>query len=330
MHVLLATTWDTPCGIAEHSRLLREYVERADAGIKITSSCAALDPAQCVLEGSWGGVELIHLNHHDALHSRWTPAHVHTFRKIGVPVVVTYHDTLEQLGACPKLRGFAEAGATVVIHEPVEGLTGPRIHYWRQGVPDPVKCPRPLPWGDPFYMQQPVLGTIGFDFPWKNYDRLCQLTQDLGWGLLIVCPQVSTARLAEWCVLNPTVQVVTGFVSTVEAIQYLAACDATAFMYECANTGTSGAIRLGIAARKPVLALQTCRQFRDLFTDPLGRIAIHWVDGWDHLRQRLTYHVGAGRFDARTVVLAQQESWVGLGERYAALYRSLALQEVLV
>ena len=35
----------------------------------------------------------------------------------------------------------------------------------------------------------------------------------------------------------------------------LSVCTATAFLYECHNSGTSGAIRLGIAALKPVYRL---------------------------------------------------------------------------
>lgn len=331
LRVLLATSWGTPCGIAAHSELLIEYVRRADQEIAFDPRGEALDPAwwfdasPSVRALPHRSYDLVHLNHHDALHSRWTPTHVKKLIDAGTPVVITFHDTLAQLDACPKLKMLAQTGASIIVHEPVEGLDGQLCHYWRQGVPAAVKGPLLLEWGNPFYMQQPILGTIGFNFPWKNYDRLAQLTASLGWGLLIVCPQVSATRLSEWRAVNPAVQVVTGFVTDTTALMYLAACDATTFMYECANTGTSGAIRLGIAARKPVLALQTCRQFRDLFLDPLGRIAIGWVEGWDHLRQRLTYHVGAGRFDARTVALAQQESWGGLGQRYAALYRSLTV-----
>ena len=82
MKVLLVTTWNTPCGIAEHSRMLKEAVEHADPTIQVDPRSEALDPTQ-LLRPDMGLVHLnmhdkpaellIHLNHHDGLHSRWTP-----------------------------------------------------------------------------------------------------------------------------------------------------------------------------------------------------------------------------------------------------------------
>ena len=242
MRVLLVTSWDTSCGIAEHSRLLKEYVERADPGIEIIPSAEALDPdwALTMSRADWG---LIHLNHHDALHSRWTPAHVQAIEEAGTPVVVTFHDTTAGVSDQPssaKLKAFTQVASSTIVHEPVGDI---KAIYWRQGVPDAPRYQRPLEWEKPpcLYPQQPILGTVGFNFPWKNYDRLCQLTQEVGWGLILLANNATPADVDRWQGLNPACLAVPGFLSTNEVLGYLSACDATVFAYECANTGTSGA-----------------------------------------------------------------------------------------
>jgi len=353
MRVLLVTSWDTPCGIADYAHLLKEYVERADPGVEVIPRSEALDP-EWLLRGT--GVELIHLNlhekapdllihinHHDGLHSRWTPDYVRQLTDLDLPVVVTYHDTtagVSDLPSSDKLKAFAQVASSTIVHEPVGDV---KAIYWRQGVPDAAQHPAdytPHPghygWMDgertlhgargetwKAYNQQPVLGTVGFNFPWKNYDRLCQVTAEVGWAMVILSNNATAEDIARWLTLNPSTLVIPGFLPGPTIVNYLAGCDATAFAYECANTGTSGAIRQGIAARKPVLAFQHCRQFRDLLLDPLGRLALHWIDSWDTLKVELNHTLVSGRYEPGIVALAHQDSWQKLGYQHAALYHAL-------
>lgn len=360
LRVLLVTSWNTPCGIADHSAQLKAAVEAADPLIEVEPSAAALDPGQGGLLLSTTTPTIVHLNHHDALHSRWTPAHVRMVREqIKAPVVVTYHDTRGTLAQTPKLAALVDVASAVVVHEPVSGLTEDGIllgtsaapyrglaYYWRQGVPAPAvspacyayaeqgaqvwfdgesefpnairRCQYPL-WKA--FPQQPVLGTAGFNFPWKNFDRLAQVTGEEGWAFLLCCNNATDEDEARWKVLNHATLVVRGFLPTPTIVNYLAGCDATAWMYECANTGTSGAIRLGIAARKPVIALQTCRQFRDLYNQSPGS-GLTWVESWKSFRDELA-HVYPGAWKPYVSLLARLDSWTTLGRKYATLYRSL-------
>jgi hypothetical protein len=108
-------------------------------------------------------------------------------------------------------------------------------------------------------------------------------------------------------------------------VRQLAVCDATAFVYNNCNTGTSGAIRQGIAARKPVIAstFPAGRQFRDLQSDPLASRVITWIEpGLDQLVKALS-EVKIAPLDAGMVALAAQDSWTNVGKNYARLYRSL-------
>lgn len=353
LRVLLVTSWDTPCGIAAHSAMLKEAVERADPGIKVNPVAEALDADLVVREyllpqGFTSDPPrdyLIHLNHHDALHSRWTPEHVRRITQDhGIPVLVTYHDTTADPSPTSKLAQLAQVASSVVVHEPLHPESGIKAIYWRQPVPAPAHDPADysIPYwrdgrgilhdgrwmGGTDYVdyfkacpQQPVLGTVGFDFPWKNFDRLAALTHDLGWAFVCLSNNMTAERVAEIKSRNPHSLVVTGYLPTQVIVNYLAGCDATAFPYECANTGTSGAIRLGIAALKPLFAFSGCRQFRDLYEDGAGH-GITWVTGWEAFRVELARQY-QGYVCPQIRQIAHRDSWYEAGYNYANLYRML-------
>lgn len=359
LRVLLVTSWDTPCGIAAHSAMLQEAVHRADPGIAVFPDADALDPEDFSVKAAMydGEFSLIHLNHHDALHSRWTPDHVRKAREAGIPVLVTYHDTTADPSPSSKLAQLARVASSVVVHEPLDPRNAIKAIYWRQPVPAPARAPVDYAhdhhgwyasyrqeihngdmenWGKGIYTeaaqplwkaypQQPVLGTVGFDFPWKNFDRLARLTADLGWAYVCLSNNMTPERVAQIKTVNPHSLVIPEYLPTPVIVNYLAGCDATAFPYECANTGTSGAIRLGIAALRPVFAFPSCRQFRDLYEDEERRSLIHWVEDWLHFEvQLLTFSTAAGATsDWRSRRLAHQDAWEQAGKNYAQLYRML-------
>lgn len=320
MRVALVTSWGVACGISEHSANLKASVEAADPGIEIIPIPEALDPAAYWRAAA--SVDVLHLNYHAGLHSRWTPGEIYA-AQVETPVVVTYHDT--QTPNTEQAIGVIEAADAVVIHEPAyEGLrsvTGD-LHYWRMGVPaweNPWQYDHhPTSWNQ----GRPILGTVGFPFPWKNYDELARVTRAAGWALLLLAPTAAAADVMRWEAINPWIRVETTFLPQSTVVCRLGGCDATAFCYTCANTGQSGAILQGIAARKPVIALRTCRQFNALYQDHLGARAIRWCDDFEDVIQQL-YSVPIMRTDPPTVALAEQESWAKLGAKYAALFRRL-------
>ncbi len=320
MNVLLVTSWDTPqgCGIEQHSRMLIDAVGQADGSITVTPNAAALNP-----NANWGVTQpfdLIHLNYQASLHSRWTAKVIRECMWSGeAPVLVTYHDTgVPNSDHCKAIHAAASA---MVIHEPADDLPG--AHYWRMGVPTRGGALEHHP--DRFaWPGQPLLGSLGFPFPWKCYDELARVTAKAGWALLLIAPGATDEQIATWRAINPHFLVETDFLHRQDALVRLAACDATAFTYVCHNTGQSGAILQGIATRKPVIALSTCRQMRALYDDELGRRAICWAETFEdvaHYLSSRTFHIG--RVDPGIVALAEQESWTRLGKQYADLYRGL-------
>ena len=346
MRVLLATTWATACGIAEHSGLLKEAVEAADPSIAIDPCPGYLDPEQCLLtiDSVSKPGDLLHLNYHAALHSRWDVGAIVAVQAAGRKVIVTFHDTIGEISPVDlraqgdtrldRLEQIAQVADALIVHEPCLELLGDEYHVWRMGVPawEPprqifgTRSERSMAGAGHFkaWRDQPVLGSIGFPFPWKNFDQLATITGEIGWALLLIAPTATPEQQIRWHELNPDVWVRTDFVPRGEAVSLLAGCDATAFAYTGGNTGQSGAILQGIAARKPVLALAHCRQFRALFDDPLARTTITWCEDLEGLAFALTHFVRLERTSPAVVALAEQESWTRLGRKYATLYHEVA------
>jgi glycosyltransferase involved in cell wall biosynthesis len=321
LRVLLVTTWNTPCGIAEHAAYLKEAVEAADPAIQISPSPEALDPGVIIHAMASAPPDVVHLNYQAALHSRWTPERIALLRK-GFKVLVTYHDTgVPNSDQCKAICAAADA---VVVHEPYTDLPPEKVRYWRMGVPGWTGAYE----FDTDSKRRPLLGTIGFPFPWKHYEELAKVTAVCGWELLIIAPGATPEQEQTWKQLNPRTSVCPTFLPRHLAVSWLAGCDATAFAYGGCNTGQSASILQGIAARKPVLAFRTCRQFRALYHDWLGREAIAWCEDFEGLRFLLSHVVPIGRVDPGIVALAEQDSWEKLGAKYAALYRELANGDV--
>lgn len=317
LRVLCATPWETACGIAEHSRMLKAAVEGADDRIEIIPVPDALDPFTKVEIP--GPIDVLHLNYHAALHSRWTAGAINLWRATHdhIPVLVTYHDTGVPNSA--QCRSVVAAADAAVVHEPFDDLPVEKTYYWRMGVEEIDAWEYQF---DVHDRQRPWLGTVGFPFPWKNYDELARVTEAAGWGLWLLAPGATEADEARWRRLNPALWLQRDFLDARMVQTYLRSCDATAFCYVTHNTGQSGAILQGIAAKKPVIALHTCRQFRALYRDPLGMSTIHWCETFAEVRAALVYSA-SGRLDHGIVALAHQERWSLRGRWYAALLRQL-------
>lgn len=319
MRVALVTS-EGACGIAEHSQMLCEAVHAADPTVQFVRNPAWLDPVNFVTDLANGfEYDVLHLNYHRGLHSRWTPEMLQDRRK---PTVITFHDTYEvQPDRLP--WELLEQCDAMIVHEPCDLLADPRVRYWRQGVPEP-----PARFGpDQALLSYPIVGSFGFDFPWKGFDLLCEAAESVGWGVRILSNNMQVDRIQQLKKLNRRLQATVSFLGRNQIIEELMRCDATAFLYQCANSGTSGAIRLGVAAGKRVLAAKGCRQFRDLE----GQVdtGIRWVTPDVVAVAGALMRVQPQPFDPMVVALRERDSWRHLGRRYAALYRSILSQREL-
>lgn len=310
--VQIVTSWGDLCGIAEHSAALIAAVETADATIH-HAVVADLHP-RAVLDLP-PQADLLVLNYQAALLSQWHPAHIHQVQQRGTPVLCIFHDTgVPNSDHCKAIIAAADAA---VVHEPFDDLPKDKVRYWRMGVPEV----REIGIRTHDHHDRPILGTIGHDLGHKCWGALFTAAASVGWGGLILTPEMSPAHEAALHQINPWLVIRRGR-DRLNALADLSACDATAFTNVCHSTGQSAALLQGIAARQPVIALSTCRQYRALLADPLGATAIHWVPSFPAVAEALT-RLPLGRFDPGIVALATQESWTTLGAKYAHLYREL-------
>lgn len=315
MRILLVSSHKSGCGISEHSDQLREAALSEDPSIAIVKSAEALDPTQ-LPDGR--RFDLIHLNYHAALTARWQPTHIAALQQAGCRVTATYHDTGVPNSA--QCQAIVDAADATVIHEPADDLPPSKIRVWRMGVPAHRGYMGELHREG---LGRPILGTVGHDFPWKCFRELARCTADVGWGLLILTPQMSAQHMKELHTINPATSIRIGR-AVDQVIADLSLCDATAFTYVTHNTGQSGAVTLGIAAKKPILALRTCRQFRCYYEASGSAVSscFWWADTFEHIRSYLR-NLMLGRFDARVTWLGEQDSWARLGAKYVGMWREV-------
>lgn len=326
--VLMATSWGTVCGIADYAEQAITAVQAADRGIIVQPSADALDPRTVLQATLVEPYDVLWLNYHRGLHSRWTPeVTAEVVRRLGCKCLITFHDTRGEAQPDDLQLALHDLADAFVVHEPCLGL--PKAQVIRQGIPAGVTARLLDRSRDVLaYPHQPVLGTVGFNFPWKNYDRIAEVTAACGWALLILSCNATYEDEQRWRTRNPHLICVRQFLPTTETVAWLSGCDATIFAYECANTGTSGAIRQGIAARKPVVAWRDCRQFRDLrdlweYEPHLSPPHVRWCTTFDRLPYILAV-LPLGACDPGIVQLAATDSWTTQGRKYAAILTGLA------
>jgi len=318
MKLTVVTPWQTACGISEFGRHLTEAIKGADPAIEI-EIVSDLHPHALLYRPDAHLPKLILLNYHAALLSQWHPAHLQEARDRGSKVMVVWHDSgVPNSAQCKALHAVADA---FVVHEPVEDLAG--ALYWRMGISElPLNSIRPV--GFKQWAEQPVLGTIGFPFGWKVQIEAAKIAARAGWAFLCICPTADDSYVSALREANRHSYIRTDFVEHEEALSLLSGCDATSFCYVTNGAGQSGAITLGIAARKPTFALSTCRQMRSWYLDPLGRQAIRWCETFEEFYAGLIRVPLTTRSDALTVALAEQNGWSRWGERITALLKDRA------
>lgn len=325
--VLLVTSPNRECGIREYGR---ELIEATGGQAEITEfpephPSRLFDRLCCGEHCNW---DVIHINHHAALHAAWGSSHLLALKELGFGVVVTQHDTFEEWSIMqerhyPDLR---EADC-LVVHEPVRGLQqhiaasflargGATVGYLPQPVPAHYPTqPAPLrPAGAGHHRD--TLGLFGFDFPWKGFDVAVQAAKIAHWEVMLISPNITIERAEALSQLYPNgLQLIPYFAPAAEAVSLLSQCAATAFPYATGNSGTSGAVRLGLAARRPIILSppSVCRQFRDFGVDPLAAKAVCWGEPTveviaSHLRALANPGCWAER-QAKVSVLADRWSW---------------------
>lgn len=243
MNVGLVTSWDVRCGIAEYAA-------------NLISSCSGITPIP-LQQYSYGiacQYDVVHLNHEAGLFRCFPSGDLHHLRRDGKKLVLTLHNTGEGLNR----NSFTDLFDRVLVHEKTQDSGN--FVYMPHGIPEvPVS---------ENHGKKASIGIAGFPFPWKGFHPTALVANKYGLGCLAIMPKsdhVDTGPMEKVVrESNHLAEVLTDWMPASEVVRRLSECLLLAFPYGGGLSGISGAVRLGLAAKRPIV-LSRCRQFRDLF-----------------------------------------------------------------
>lgn len=254
MRVALITTWNERCGIAEYAKGLVQAMGHVNKDISFK-----------VFERPWNDLTPSALQDCDVVHLNYEPGlfqfiintgTVESWKLFGKKTVLTLHTSHE--GNNRSL--FTNVFHRVVVHEKTtDGFT-----HIPMGL---------LPLHEDAYVpvEKDLVGTAGFPFPWKGFSEVADATARLGLRCLVIAPESrhwNTYEVQQDIKRrNPNSTYLTEWMEEATVKVALARCAVNVFAYGGGNSGISGAVRLGLASRRPIV-ISRCRQFRDLFEYP--------------------------------------------------------------
>jgi hypothetical protein len=249
MRVLLVTTWNERCGIAEYAANL---VRHCKCEFEIVDPVTFMNFGKDV-----SSFDLVHVNHEPGLYPGMTQYHVQRFCD-SKPAMITLHAT--QAGY--NHGAYIEAFQKIVVHEQTQDVARwpSKWIYIPEGIPVAVSLAPTV---------ENTLGTCGFPFPWKGWDEVAYAAKFLNLGMIACLPEskhadaLAAKRQIE-SVLGAKAYIVTEYLPESGVIHHLSRNLVNVFPYKGHNAGISGAVRMGLAARRPVV-VSASRQFNDLF-----------------------------------------------------------------
>lgn len=259
MKVGLITTWQTECGLAEYAKNLVECSEGVE--FKIISFPLSFDHIVSETEG----VDLIHFNYSSGWFNEVRLNEWQKFRKQGKPTMLTFHDSSDDM--VMKIAPFGLFDK-IVVHKKAATCEYPDNVVV---IPQPVRVVDVS--GIPVYSK---IGTAGFPFPWKGFDRAAFAAHQLGVKFLAIMADSAqvNALIAREIVLGfcPTAEIIVDWLPYDAIVRRLAECAMTVFDYDTVYqqlplNGISAGVRFGIAARRPVI-VSRCKMFDDLLDYP--------------------------------------------------------------
>lgn len=253
--------------------------------------------------------DILHVNYEPGLF-RWLGAeHIAAAKAMGKRTVMTLHTSAEGNNR----HGLSAVFDRVVVHEQTtEGYTH-------------------IPEGVPVYKFSAVdgedkganvIGTVGFPFSWKGFHQVAIASSLLGMGCVVIAPEsphADTYAMEAVCrAAQPSIQYIKDWLSDGATIEVLHDCAVNVFAYAGGNYGISGAVRLGLAAGRPIVCTRN-RQFRDLYAYENEVTFINSQDPNEIAR-------GVQEALAKGVVpnqILKDMSWEVVGKQYQELYKSM-------
>lgn len=246
---LVTTHLPERCGLATYAE---EFIHHStnDIDFKIIGR-----PFDGTVLDRIGDVDVVHYNHVFALFGSVIVDHIRTLRSMGKKTVVTWHEsTMDNRNPLTALFD------RVVVHhkDTQDGFIYIPNGIWN--LPDSFYDP-------PEDLRTNFIGMAGFPFGFKKFELGAQVAKTLGMKLMAFIPEshhIDTHPVAKAIqAICPESLVVTEYKHQLEIIQRLSTCKFTMSPHDHAGGGISGSVRMGIAARRPVVISRAGR-FSDL------------------------------------------------------------------
>ena len=311
--VILISNWDLQCGNAEYARDLKKELEKE---FEVTG-----------LPGNMNVVRSSMTSFSETVIVNWHPTRVSInvddvrwLKKMNKRVIIILQNSFR--GPVDVRAGSMLLEADVVVgHEEME-FEGTGVRY--QSIPHGIVEVEELPAIYP----TPCIGTAGFPFPWKRFDVVAEAAKKFNTRCRMIAPrsdQLDTDLFMEGIAghIGPLANIYRSWLPAQQVVSMLAECWANIFWFTSYSPedqlGQSGSVRLGIAARRPVI-ISTHRKLRTLFQyeDELY-IAGREEDVYRHLETILA----APERAKRPKRILEEMGWSVVGKQYRELVNSL-------
>lgn len=245
---LVSTFKPEACGHAMYADELMRSTEDPDVEYKIIgrplNAAAITERIQ--------DCDVVHVNHAWQLFGDLNEHVIASWKAAGKKTVCTFHESSYE-----NRSAFTVAFDRVVVHwKSIDGFTH---------IPDGI-----LDNGHKVEDGKDFIGIVGFPFDYKNYPLCARIAQTLGAKLFAFIPESNHIDyrpvMYQLQLLNPGCTVITDLRDQEFIIKTFSTCLFTMFPYAHTGSGIGGSVRLGIAAKRPVLISNVVR-FDDLRTD---------------------------------------------------------------
>lgn len=292
------------CGSADHGRYLakelRHYynVLLSDKGPELS------------------GCDVVIINWHPA-RIKLTDEMVRGFQRLGSKVIVIYQNTLG-VNTVERISSLDLADA-VITHEPISRPTEViPVGIWIvKGLAEKV---------------EPMIGTAGFPFPWKQLEITAGVAKSLGVKYRLMAPYYDYDKEAEDLpgyikgisdILGPLADIHNEWLPVEDVIRELSECAVNVFWFNSqglgALQGQSGSVRIGLAARRPII-ISRHRKFTTLFP---YEDELYIADTVEQVREFAEGILQAPEKAKRPKRILSEMGWPAAGRKHAVLIERL-------
>lgn len=325
--IALVTNFDERCGNAQYGRDFARHLP-SFTGVEGVDS---FPHCRNVLSHMGSAVSRKYrvavINWHPARVEISTPL-VHALRSAGLKVVLILQNSFDWQHSVGSDDLLAQCDA-VVAHEPMDilydGQPAKNFHY----IPHGIVLKSAVTYG----IEEAIthcIGTAGWPFSWKRPDVVARAAFHCSLPAKIFCPEYPgfTWPTAEWVrMAGGNAYMIQEWMLEAAVVKILSSCKFNIFWFQSQNVedqfGQSGSVRLGVAARRPMI-ISRHRKFKMLLAEyPEEFYVADTEEEVYTLAKQLSTDIDAGREVRVPMKCVIKQNWWRAAERYWEVIQSL-------